>query len=494
MRRLHRMRHLLPFAALTTSGPDDDPAVLGGLSLRGRSTARSTPRRAIAIRAKQQRAAVDGLSLPDVVPSTAIWRLRSVPIGLVLEQLLAMLDAVYYPYFSPGPEWLRRASLCWNTVHRLRTRDAPEDPESITELDEALGGVLAEMSFEDMAEDANARHRLDEFLDWVDADIEKWQVATRHAAENNALVGLYRTKFLVGDLVLKLEERGVAEVHSEPSSISMPDWEAATYGFEQMKMAPLPGSPEELYESLRQRAWQSRHDGRSSEADVHEQQAEKLLRDHLVEVPSSKSIVWLPEGIAAHYVSLTARDVAESSGFDLVADQRESTEVVTHEYRSMHGRIAQAVLELHMPNDIDSVEPARLREVRDELAPRRRRFSSEIASFAENIVPRLESERDVERAISDVVALAEDQIRAVDIAYKKARLDSVNTSIGISFAPPAIATLLASLLGVAVIAPAGIAVAVGFAARGIVAGRRKAGADRGASPWSYVLEVEARLS
>jgi hypothetical protein len=211
-------------------------------------------------------------------------------------------------------------------------------------------------------------------------------------------------------------------------------------------------------------------------------------------VPSSKSIVWLPEGIAAHYVSLTARDVAESSGFDLVADERQSTEVVTHAYRSMHGRIAQAVLELHIPNDIDSVEPARLREVRDELAPRRRRFSSEVASFAEKIVPRLESERDVERAISDVVELAEDQIRAVDIAYKKARLDTANTSIGISFAPPAIGTLLASLLGVAVIAPAGIAVAVGVAARGIVAGRRKAGADRDASPWSYVLEVEARLS
>jgi len=35
MRRLHRMRHLLPFAALTTAGPDDDPAFLGALSLRG---------------------------------------------------------------------------------------------------------------------------------------------------------------------------------------------------------------------------------------------------------------------------------------------------------------------------------------------------------------------------------------------------------------------------------------------------------------------------
>jgi hypothetical protein len=137
--------------------------------------------------------------------------------------------------------------LCWNTVHRLRTRDAPEDPESIAELDEALGGVLAEMSFEYMSEVANAdnaHHRRGEFLDWVDADIERWQAATRHAAENNALVGLYSTKFPVGNLVAKLQDRSVAEVRSEPSSISMPDWEAATYGFEQARMVPLPGSPE----------------------------------------------------------------------------------------------------------------------------------------------------------------------------------------------------------------------------------------------------------
>jgi hypothetical protein len=404
-----------------------------------------------------------------------------------------MLDAVYYPYFSPTPGWLRRASLCWNTVHRLRTRDAPEDPEAIAELDAALGGVLADIGFEDAAEQSDRYAISDEFLNWLDADIERWRGAARVAAEHNALIGLYASKFPGGALIEELSNRGVAEVRSEPGTVRMPDWEAETFGWEAAAEVPTPGSPEDRYSSLKLRASRHRFEGRSSEADDLERHAETLRREHLVTVDTPKYLIRLPEGIASHYVALVARQVAEQSNLDLVADQRQSTNVVTHSYRTLGGEVAESVLQLHMPKDIDSVDPARLREVRDELGPRRRSFRAELDAFAERLVRDIESERDADRAVRDVVDRAEAEIRRVDAAYKKARLDVVGAPVGLTFAPPAIATVLASLLGVGVLGPLGIGAVVGLAARSALASHRAGRADRDASPWSYVLEAGARL-
>jgi hypothetical protein len=162
-------------------------------------------------------------------------------------------------------------------------------------------------------------------------------------------------------------------------------------------------------------------------------------------------------------------------------------------YRTLGGEVAESVLQLHMPKDIDSVDPARLREVRDELGPRRRSFRAELDAFAERLVRDIESERDADRAVRDVVDRAEAEIRRVDAAYKKARLDVVGAPVGLTFAPPAIATVLASLLGVGVLGPLGIGAVVGLAARSALASHRAGRADRDASPWSYVLEAGARL-
>lgn len=67
-----------------------------------------------------------------------------------------MISVIYYPYLSPEPEWLRRAALCWDEVYRLRPHDAPDDPEEIVILNEALGGLL---------KSDDPRH-------WVDMDSE----------------------------------------------------------------------------------------------------------------------------------------------------------------------------------------------------------------------------------------------------------------------------------------------------------------------------------
>src|SRR4051794_17965516 len=131
-----------------------------------------------------------------------------------------MLDAIYYPYFYPPEVWLRRAALCWNTVYRLRTPDALPDSAEIAELDAALGGVLGDLDFHSVYRDV-----IQEFLDWLDANLERWQRMPRTPDERSPLVGLLPSKFPGGELIDELVNRQVASVETHESERLIPKWE-----------------------------------------------------------------------------------------------------------------------------------------------------------------------------------------------------------------------------------------------------------------------------
>lgn len=435
-----------------------------------------------------------------------------------------MLDAIYYPYFQPPASWLRRAALCWNTVYRFRPHDAPPDSEDLVALDSELGGVL------DSIRDFSGVDVGDELLDWVDANLSRWRTAPHAAASpGDPLAGLWRSKFPSGGLIDALAERGLAVINHEPTLHEMAEWEVPEWksrhretlmeavdvehkdpdepdGILRLSFpfeAPHPGSPQYRHAVLKAKSWNAWRRGDKLTSRQLEAEADALRERHLVNVRDTVSVVMLPEELAEHYLALVAREFAARRGAVPVAARAQYIDVVTHAYRSVHGRVAEGLLNLYLPQDIDDLEPARLREVRDELAHRRRYFHAEIDGLIGQLVPdtprgdsgeqasdRDRLARNVAAAERDLIALGHEQVQAVQAAYRKARLEAAVVPMGLTLTPPAVFAALGSALGIGLLGPLGVGAAVGVALQAVRLGRGAADAHRASSAWSYVLDVQ----
>src|SRR5688572_30631324 len=53
-----------------------------------------------------------------------------------------MNNVIYYPHFYPSENWLKLASLCWDRVYTMQLDESAQLPESISKVNEVLGGVL----------------------------------------------------------------------------------------------------------------------------------------------------------------------------------------------------------------------------------------------------------------------------------------------------------------------------------------------------------------
>jgi hypothetical protein len=103
------------------------------------------------------------------------------------------------------------------------------------------------------------------------------------------------------------------------------------------------------------------------------------------------------------------------------------------------------------------------------------------------------AERKLQDAERDLVALAREQVEAVEATYSKARLEAAVVPLGLTLTPPAVFAALASALDIGLLAPAGVGAAIAVAIQAMRRGGRAADAELASSPWSYVLDVRRKL-
>ena len=150
-----------------------------------------------------------------------------------------------------------------------------------------------------------------------------------------------------------------------------------------------------------------------------------------------------------------------------------------------------AVLEAYLPASLENMEPARLADVRLRLADQRHDYEVE----TQELVSKYAGVRSAGEAAgleAELIRRAKARVDETKNAYRASKIEIASQALGISFAPPAFASLIASALGVGLLAPAGVAAAVGVAVTKMYYEHRSARAQRDPG-WSYVLELQRAI-
>lgn len=343
-----------------------------------------------------------------------------------------MNTVVYYPYVHPSPEWLRVAALCWDTVFVLGARDLPDDPQ-ISELDTALGGVIdRRFHVTDIADDS------------VVSEFQAWVLA--HEAQLKAHIFESQTY-------------------------------ATTFAMHPSKFESGPGQA--AFNFLR-------HHGLAEIGMVDEG---GTFTPTFTEAVSPQSI-FMPANIALHYLSLCAAKVAAVANCDLAADGETFVDTVTYDYRALRGDVSTLVLQAHLPERFESLEPQRIAEFRQEFAAQRLKFNREIQAVCREL-GEVASEGHLKSIRERVLAIANERIEEVRGTYRRGKLDTITTMLGMSVAPPAILTSLGSILGIGIFAPAAVVAGLSLAAAKTLSDVEKTRFDRKKNPWSYALDSSA---
>lgn len=408
-----------------------------------------------------------------------------------------MNTVVYYPHFVPPDSWLKVAALCWERVYRLLPIDAPSDPVDIAQLDAELGGVLASISWDEVAD---REHIKDRFKEWVAARTE--QFAANHrpptVGEEHALmrVGVYESKFPGGELVEFLAERGLATVRTAATKVDIPAWEKEAWQSRLLEapsqyVEPRPGSDHYEYERLEQLARDRTLSGDAEGASNAAIQAEDIRRRNLISVDDHHPVVELPQDVALHYVSLCANEAALSGKRDLVGASDGFTDAIFHRHR-LAGEVAISVLQAVLPANLDAVDSRRIRELRSELAQSRLLYQRDVEALAAEFSA-VTSEGELAQLKTRLVDLAGHKVADTKRAYTRARLDFAVQGLGVSLTPPAAATWLASALGIGLFVPAAVAGAVTLVGGKLLLDWSEARRRREQAPWSYILELRANF-
>jgi hypothetical protein len=135
-----------------------------------------------------------------------------------------------------------------------------------------------------------------------------------------------------------------------------------------------------------------------------------------------------------------------------------------------------------------TLEPKRIAEIRSGLATQRLKYDKAIQSLCDEFA-KVVSEGELGKLKDRIIEIAKEKVEETTSVYKRAKLEMMIQGFAISLTPPAIASSIASILGIGIFAPAGIAAALSiFAAKSLI-DWDKARSERSKSPWSYVLDV-----
>ena len=349
--------------------------------------------------------------------------------------------AIYYPHLYPPLKWLRVASLCWDTVYNIEPPDARPRPQALVEFDSVLGGFLEPLAFDLVLGD---KALMDEFSDWVEARAEGFRqqpLVEERQALSRDLAYLYPGKLggLNSPIVDRMQDLGLARVEWTEVSSETQDWQLDVY--------------------------------------------------HPREIP----LLFVPPELADHYLAQCASYLAEQRRSDLATTDGQFTDVVVSGSRAaVAAEVAHTVIDAYLPSDIEHVEPVRLAELRDSLRDERHEFQADVEAIV-NGFEQIASEGQMEHLKRDAVDLASAQVDATRRTYQRADLKLVVETLGISVAPPALLATTASLLGVGLFAPIGIAAALSFGTVKAYLAWRERGEQRRKAEWSYVFEIERGL-
>lgn len=134
----------------------------------------------------------------------------------------------------------------------------------------------------------------------------------------------------------------------------------------------------------------------------------------------------------------------------------------------------------------------RLAELRSELAANRLRFQAAVQGVVEEFQG-VASEGEPHAISLQIVDIAKERVEATRKTYRRSKVSTAVRAVGMTLTPPAIASTVASALGIGIFEPASIAIAVSLFGADALSKQGEARAKRAESPWSYVLDVAAAV-
>ncbi|MEJ7677206.1 MAG: hypothetical protein WKG06_04900 [Segetibacter sp.] len=214
---------------------------------------------------------------------------------------------------------------------------------------------------------------------------------------------------------------------------------------------------------------------------------ERPKSNYLSEVIHEDEMIYMPKDIALHFLSLCASKAANIGNRDLIADGDEFTDVVFYNYRALRGDVTTAILQAYLPENFHSLDIQVINEFRTDFAAQRLKFEKEIQSVCKELGD-VASEGELANVKERIVELAKDRVEEVKKTYRRSKIEMIVKAFGVSIAPPAILTSVASALSIGIFAPAAIVSAISILVATKLIELDKAKSDKDKSPWSYVLD------
>lgn len=183
-----------------------------------------------------------------------------------------------------------------------------------------------------------------------------------------------------------------------------------------------------------------------------------------------------------------AADTAITLRRDLATDIDFFAKALVESDSSFGSDVATRVLQAYFPANLSNLDPERIRDCRNQLSEKRLAYQQAIQSLCDDYA-KVASEGELGRLRSRAVDLAKERIQHTQAAYRNAKIELVVGSFGLSLAPPALASVLASALSTGIWLPGAVASAVSLFASKALLGRAKSKREYDASPWSYVLDI-----
>jgi hypothetical protein len=197
--------------------------------------------------------------------------------------------------------------------------------------------------------------------------------------------------------------------------------------------------------------------------------------------------VLLPEYIAHYYLSLCASEAVKHLGSDAATNEQKFTDII-FDTSPLYGEVATAVLKAYLPENLITLDPKRIKDLRSGINAEKLKYQAEILSLVDKY-SKVSSADELEFVKMQIIEIATQEVEQVKESFKRSNQKIVLQAFSISLAPPALAASIASMLGIAIIAPVAIVGALSLFTAGKIIEWNEAKAAKSDSPWSYVLNL-----
>ena len=198
-------------------------------------------------------------------------------------------------------------------------------------------------------------------------------------------------------------------------------------------------------------------------------------------------LIYPPAYIAQYYLSLCASYAVQRLRCDAVTNEQKFTDII-FDSSPFYQQVATAVLQAYLPENLVTLRPERIRELRESKGKEMLKYQAAIQSLVDEY-GKVASVGEYETVKRRIIAIATDEVEKIKQNFQHSNQRLVLKSFSVSLTPPALAASIASLLHIGIIAPVGIAAALSVFAVSILIDWNEAKSAKSDSPWSYVLNV-----